>query len=236
MQYNNCNTEWDDDVSLNNIVVDRSGTDLATDIELVDPYKLDRVDVKAKYFNDARLYDDDITESGWKINNKQSRSKYRNWLSNVRSDPEWSGFRRAPIEITEEIHTDDGKTFTVKKTVPYRIPGTVYTAPSGSHTTNNTNNSRNKRNTLLPQSRVKGANFDDEDFRAKMFTSTMGKRIAQLRNGLGLNQSDLAKKINVDVATIRNIELGGLIGFNSEDKMVKELAKALEVASIKYQE
>ena len=69
-----------------------------------------------------------------------------------------------------------------------------------------------------------------------MFTDKMGKEISRIRNNLGITQVDLGKKINVDAGTIRDIELGGLITFNSEDVMVKSLAKALGLPSIKYQE
>lgn len=235
----NDNSAWDNTDEWDNIDdIENANNDLVSETgrnqQMFDPYDMDRHDVRAKYFNDARLYDDNINGSGWKIDNQSARTKYRQWLANVRREPGWEGFHRPPREVIEEVEGDDGKSYTIRKIVPYRVPGVPYRAP---YTIGNRREtSKNRKTPMLPQSKVKGATIDDENFRAKMFTLTMGKEIAQLRNHLGLTQVELAKKINVDAPTIRNIELGGLVTFNSEDKMVKELARALNVPSIKYQD
>lgn len=234
----NTNTEW--------------GNDL---IDVANPYDMNRHEVKSGHFRDARIYDEDINEPGWKIPKSSARSKYNKWVNGVRNETGWEGFKRAPRDVTEEFDGEDGKKYSVRKIIPYKVPGLPVQHPyvvghpreigrskstsTETHTNNSINQHAHQAGTnssapLLPQSRVKGANVDDEEFRAKMFTANMGREIARCRVANNMTQAELAKKINVDAATIKNIELGGLVCFNSEDKMVKELAKALGVASIKY--
>lgn len=259
------NCGWDDDCEIraDDVVLSKSGERFNNDSydEFVDPYDMYRHDVKAAHFKDARIYDNDLVGSDWQVPKHMARTNYKKWLARVRHEPEWVGFHRSPREVMEEFEGEDGKWYTVKKVIPYIVPGLPFvpaynvgrpreiTAKGRANRANhlkqsgstnpstetvNHQTSSNKSGPLLPQSRVKGARIDDEEFRAKMFTMTMGKEISKQRNALGMTQAELAKAINVDAATIRNIELGGLITFNSEDKMVKELARALNLPSIKY--
>lgn len=191
------------------------------------PYRMNRRDVRISHFKDARIYDSDINEPGWQIPTWVARKKYRQWLRSIRKIPGWEGFRRAPREIIQIIEDEEGNTYVIRKLVPYKVYG-----PATHHKEAGKNS--NKR--LMPQSKDKGVRYDDENFRPKMFTEKMGREISQLRTSLDLTQAELGKKINVDANMIRNIELGGLITFNSEDMMVKNLAKALGIPSIKYRE
>lgn len=162
-------------------------------------------------------------------------------------------FKRKYRETSIDIMDEDGTPYTRKVYVPIENDffGINNNLPSTqiSHVINNsssslsdnvlrkrTSNTNPMSNRLLPQSRIRGVKPDDENFRAKFFTEKMGRDIRNLRNSLQLTQADLAKKINVSTNVIKNIEHGGLITFHPEDLMVKSLAKALGVTSIKYQE
>ncbi len=223
---------------------------------LVNPYEMYFRDVRPYHFRDARLYDPDITEQGWCIPSRTARQKYQRWLKSVRKNPGWETFRRRMCSILEEEEgvDQDGNIYTmfVKKLIPLtkltdeevwkryngdmivrKLP--VYEKKSIVSVPRN-DSGQHKKNRALPQSRDKGVSIDDENFRPKMFTEKMGREISQIRSGLGLTQADLGKKINVDSNTIRNIEIGGIQTFNPEDSMVRALAKALGISSIKYQE
>lgn len=236
--------EFDNDIGIDDIVItsDINNHDsfefvyekeiLYENEVLINPYEINRHYVKVKHFLDARLYDKDIDETGWRVNRYYARSKYRRWLHAVRKEPGWYGFHRPAREITIEIDDDEGNIY-INKVIPYRVPGLPYSAPF----INNVyieSGKKNKKVKLLPQSKVKGSTIHDDNFIAKMFTHSMAKEIANIRGKLGLTQLELAKQINVDVGTIRNIELGNRISFNSEDRLVKDLAKALNIGSIKY--
>ncbi|QGR54116.1 helix-turn-helix family protein [Moumouvirus maliensis] len=195
----------------------------------LDPYKMNPHDVRIHHFKDARLFDSSIknNDASWQVQDCYARKKYNQWLKAVRRQQGWEGFRRPLVEIMQEVEDEYGNIVVFRKKVPYKStqPRTVVARDS----------SRNK-STYLPQSKEKGVNVDDTNFRPRMFTEKMGREISNLRNKLGLTQADLAKKINIDVNMIRNIEMGGLISFNSQDPMVRLLAKELGVPSIKYQE
>ncbi|AGC02124.1 Helix-turn-helix XRE-family like protein [Acanthamoeba polyphaga moumouvirus] len=195
----------------------------------LNPYKMNPHDVRIYHFKDARLYDNSIrnTDASWEVQDWYARRKYNKWLRAVRRQEGWEGFRRPPIEIMQEVEDEDGNIIILRKKVPFRktLPRVVVAKDT----------SRN-RSKYLPQSKEKGVKVDDTNFRPRMFTEKMGREICNLRNKLGLTQADLAKKINIDVNMIRNIEMGGLISFNSQDPMVRSLAKVLGVPSIKYQE
>jgi len=195
----------------------------------VNPYGMNKHNVSRYHFKDARIYDPDIKESGWEIQPKIARKKYNDWVRSVRATPGWEGFHRAPRVVWQEFEDKDGNTYVFRKVVQPRVPGMGMAVARQ-------NAGKNRRTNIVSQSRTRGGKPDDQDFRPKMFTSAMGREISRLRGLANLNQVDLARKINVDVNMIRNIELGGLITFNSEDVMVKALARALEVPSIKYQE
>ncbi|XWV25922.1 helix-turn-helix XRE-family like protein [Tupanvirus soda lake] len=192
------------------------------------PYHMNRNNVRMYHFRDARIYDPNITEPGWEVPPYVARAKYQNWLRGVRKTPGWENFRRPLREVTTEVEDDDGNVFIIRKLVPIR--------ERTGDMVRRQNAGTNRKPRLMPQSRDKGVKVDDENFRPKMFTESMGKEISRLRHDLGMTQSELGKKINVDAGTIRNIELGGIVTFNAEDTMVKSLAKALGLTTIKYQE
>jgi ribosome-binding protein aMBF1 (putative translation factor) len=198
------------------------------------PYTMYRHNVRPCHFAEARLYDLDISQAGWQISHRKARREYRKWLLSVRRIPGWENFRRTLCEIEEEMTDDDGNIYIIRKLVPVRDRTRQFIHRQ--NITSNLTNNPNRRTRLLPQSRDKGVKITDENFRPRMFTEKMGREISQIRNNLGLTQADLARKINVDAHTIRDIELGGLITFNSEDVLVKELATTLGMPSIKYLE
>ncbi len=189
------------------------------------PYKMNPFDVRKADFSEARIYDDNISEAGWRIPTYVVKRNYRRWLYKTRQEPGMRGFRRAFRHRDED--DDDNEEEAVSRPVRFVTrPTNIRQSQTG----------KNRNVRLMPQSRVKGANLGDDEFKAKTFTSKMGTSIGALRQQLNMTQVDLARKLNVDVAMIRNIEKGGLINFNSEDVMVKEMAKVLGVASIKYHE
>lgn len=189
------------------------------------PYRMNPYDVRKKYFREARLYDSDITEPGWRIPTYMANRKYRRWLRKVRREPGMRYFRR-PMNTHDEEETDENEEI--------KAPSSAPRPSNNSQSLFQRGKKRNVR--LLPQSRVKGAKPGDEDFKPKMFTTKMGAYISALRQQNNMTQVELARKLNVDAATIRNIEKGNLVTFNSEDVMVKEMAKILGVPSIKYME
>lgn len=198
--------------------------------ELVDPNQIDRHCVTLKHFYDARLYDEDIVEDGWAVGKHWAKSNYRKWICQIRQEKGWYGFHRPPYEHPEEYEDDQGRRFLVRKIIPYNLPGLPHKEPYYSEIYREIKGKN--RNQIKP--RVKRLTLDDEDYRAKIYTGKMGQEIARLRNSLDLTQAQLAMKINVDTATIRNIELGGYVTFNPQDVLTRELARALNVPSIKY--
>lgn len=195
------------------------------------PYRMNRNDVKITDFYDARIYDPQA-EEGFTVPRYYAKKMYYAWLNNVRKNPGWEGFRRPPILVTEEVEKEDGSTYVIRKWISWSELNHTNEKIMKFDAAKN----KNVPHKLEPQSRIRGAKLGDEHFKAKMFTGVMGKNIAQLRNSLNMTQADLAKKINVDTPMIRDIELGDKITFNSEDIMVKNLAKALGIKSISYQE
>lgn len=199
------------------------------------PYDMKIEHVKPKHFIDARLYDHQLTENGfytqlfndtgdtrgrWYVSSRQAHNKYRQWLRNVRNYPGNELFRRVLKEIEYLEQDSNGEHHITKKMVPlYPI-----------------NKPRVNRPYYLPQSKDKGVSVDDIEYVPRLFTERMGREISSLRNNLGMTQSELAKKINIDVPMIRNIEIGGIVTFNPNDKLVRLLATVLKVSSIKYQE
>ena len=193
--------------------------------KFVDPYRMKRNLVRIKHFVDARCQDPEL-EAGFVHQPWYARKLYRQWLDGVRKNPGWEGFRRPPIIIREEIEQIDGSIIIIQKKLPYTKVNAERNALGG----------KNRRTYTISLSKEKGVKPDDPDYRPKMFTPKMGQLISHLRQEKGMMQTDLAKKINVDISTIRNIETGGLLPFNPEDVVVKSLAKVLGVPTIKYQE
>jgi ribosome-binding protein aMBF1 (putative translation factor) len=206
-------------IFLNSIRYNTDEHDKSVGQKFFDPYRMNWNSVKICHFRDARIYDPQIREPGWQVQYWYAKKKYLEWLGSIRKIHGWEGFRRAPIEVTQEITNNDGNTYVLKSLVPYNI------------------SKKTKRNTpkYLPAiSKVKGVNYDDDSFRPKMFTRRMGIEISKRRNKLGLTQVDLAQRMNVSVNLIRQIEMGGLVGFNPDSILVKSLAKVLNIPSIKY--
>lgn len=192
---------------------------------LIDPYQMNRNDVHIRHFRDACLYDHE-TIPGFIVQYWKAKREYQKWLRQVRKIPGWERFRR-PIRIHYEEPYDDGTFIITKKSIQNN---------QAIQKIRNEYAGQNKNTSNLSQSKIKGVRPDDEDYRPKMFTVIMGQYISKLRNEAKLTQIELGKKINVEASIIRNIELGELIPFNSEDAMVKALAKVLGVPSIKYEE
>ena len=190
----------------------------------MDPYKMPRNAVRIRHFRDAKVYDPGA-EKGFEVQRWYARRMYNAWLREVRKNSEWKYFRRARRLVYTE---DDEEALVVfKRMTPFKT-GEVVAKKDG--------NKNPSRSAATAQSKDRGVNVNDSDFRPRMFTEKMGKDVATIRNGMSLSQAELAKMINVYAGTIRDIEAGGRVPFNPEDVMVKALAKALGLNSIKYQE
>lgn len=208
--------EWDVSSNYGN---QNNKHDKNVNIKILDPYRIDWNNVKISHFKDARIYDFQIKEPGWQVQRWYAKKKYLEWLRSVRKTPGWEDFRRAPIEVSQEMTDIDGNTYIVKKVIPYSL----------------TVKPKTKIQKYLPAaSKIRGSKPDDDDFRPKMFTRKMGLEISKCRNKLGLTQIEVARRMNVDVNIIRQIEMGGLIGFNPASILVKTLSRILGIPTIKY--
>jgi DNA-binding XRE family transcriptional regulator len=211
------------------------------------PYNMDWNKVKVAHFKSAR-HNDPEEEKGFVYQKSQARRYYRRWLKTVRQQEGWADFRReentpsynplANSTIIPGRYVKNPETGEwVLRTELNQIMTKLHDQKRNQYNQNRKmNRSSNSNAKFLPQSTVKGVSIDDDEFRPKLFTHRMGQQISQIRHSLKMTQSELAKKINVEANVIRNIELGGLITFNSEDSMVINLAKALELPSIRYEE
>lgn len=217
---------------------------------LQDPLKMDPNRVNCSYFRDARLYDSD-TCFGFQVQHGVAKHNYERFKREVRKRPGWAGYRRPPKVVYEEVEDLDefddpiSERYVVRKVIFPSVPGLRTPPPiievvrHVPHWVNVIRLPPPKKSTTknpIIHTRVHGkyGNEDDIDH-PRMFTLKMGKEVARLRTGLGLTQAQLASKINVDANYIRNVELGDILSFNSEDVVVKKLASALGVPSIKYQ-
>lgn len=196
------------------------------------PYVINRHDVNVGHFVEGRLYDKDIDENGWQVQKWVARKKFDNWKSDVRGYEGWEHFRRPAKEMPPKVYHEviiDGETeivksYEIRKLVWPMVPGLPYREHIVSKT-------------RIPSIKHVGKDDEDEDeICGRMFTATMGKEISMLRSGKKMTQAELGNKISVDVTTIKNIEIGGLITFDPEDLMVKKLARVLGVSNIQYKE
>ncbi len=196
--------------------MDTKQTSKGKNTKFINPYELKPKKVRMYHFKDARLYDSDINESGWKVQRHFAKMKYTQWLKQVRKNKGWEFFRRYGTVIED---------------VPEPSMQNTIIRPVIKKFTD-----KNKSQKFVAESKIPGVKMDDVDFRPKMFTEKMGRQLAQKRNELGLTQAELGKKINVTANMIRNIELGGLISYNPADVLVKNLIKTLELGSLEYNE
>ena len=214
--------------------------------EPVNPYRISKDSVKLSHFKDARLYDADIHEEGWEVPKSEAKREQKRWLRSVRRKPGMELFRIPTQEIIEEVQNDNGGVDLIRRLVPKHSKQANGEEIKNDDGTITIYKRLEQKSTTQPQKKIHAkpkfgnkkftAQHDDsDDHVVKMFTFNMGREIAQCRNALNLTQAQLAQKINVDVAMIRNIELGDLISFNSEDPMVRALAKALGKDHISYQ-
>lgn len=200
------------------------------DRHVQNPYQMNRHKVKLHHFRDARIYDTDITEPGWEVPYYVAKKKYDQWLRAVRRKPGWENFRRPVVEVEEELEDEDGQVYVFRKIVPrFQAPRTNQLGAQTYHRNNN-------RKRPYAQSVEKGVKVDDDRYRPRMITKQMGKEISRLRQAMGLTQAELAKKINVETNLIRDIELGDAVPYHPEDMILKNLARALNVPSIRYRE
>ncbi len=199
----------------------------------INPFKSNPHNVTLSSFRDARIYDLQIRDrpdkygSGWEVQRSYARKRYGRWMRTVRKNPGFENFRRQPIEVLQTVEDEFGNVYVIRRKINFRakLPQNMVRRNDGG---------KNRVN-FTAQSVQKGINVDDQDFRPKMFTPKMGREISALRNKLGLTQTDLGKRINVDANVIRNIETGDLVAFNVQDPMVRSLAYALGIRTIKYQ-
>ena len=227
----------------------------ANNKKFVNPYKMNPYDVKPWHFRDARLYDKQIKESGWEIQRSHANKKYRQWVCKIRKFPEMRNFHRLMTEIVvnEPYYYYDNNSELVEDTRPVikvismtnYLKGEEesvkrgYAVPTGTVVFKKETNNIHvvpKEITDVAQSVEKGVKIDDPNYIPKMFTETMGRYISQTRNSLGLTQAQVAKKINVDSNTIKNIEKGGLVSFNAGSDLVKNLSRVLNLPTINYQD
>lgn len=191
----------------------------------VNPVSMNPHEVRASHFRDGRLYDETAPE-GFIVQNWLARKNYSNWLKSVRAQPGMEMFRRPKKIVVEEFEADDGSRLRVRSVIQRdRVVNSLRTVLPAKG---------NKRRALLPgQSKVDGI---DGEYIPKMFSVTMGREIASLRNTAGLTQAKLARQLNVTENHIKRVELGGLVAFNPEDEFVKKLAQVLNVPSVRYHE
>lgn len=181
---------------------------------------MDPRDVKIEDFRDGRLGDKDVTDD-FQIPREHAKKQYRQWLLSLRKNRNWRNFRRN--EPPQSIAFQLEKNRQVSESQRYRTQ-----QPSQSISTPRELNAR--------QQRALSKNVESDEFKLRVFTHPMGFQVFQLRNKLGLSQADLAMKLNVSCAVIRDIERNKNVPFNPEDPMVKKLAQILGVPSITYQE
>lgn len=194
---------------------------------VVNPNNMNPYEVQTHHFRDARLYDE-TASVGFIVQNWVARKNFNNWLRSVRSQPGMEMFRRPKKVVTEEYDADDGTRVRFRSTIQHeKVVHTVRTVLP---------RTGNKKRSLLPGQAKNGEGVDAENYIPKMFTVSMGREIAAMRNTAGLTQAKLARLLNVTESHIKRVELGGLATFNPEDEFVKKLAQVLGVASIRYQD
>lgn len=208
-----------------------------------DPYKMNPHKVRVSHFRQGWLYDPDAP-AGYQVQRWVAKTKYNNYKRRIRDRDGWKNYRRPPHIIYEEVK-ERNRIFVVKRTVYMKVPGSklpdftvekVSSVPKGA-TLIRLPKEDPRKDFMAESSPADPSEVDDKtSVSPKMFTLHMGREIARLRNELELTQVELARIVNVDSNYIKNVELGGLISFNPEDVIVRKLAKALGVPSIKYQE
>jgi len=208
------NSIYEEIVDPINVVYEKRGT------QFIDPYTLNKVEVRIDHFSDARFYDLDCP-AGYSVQHWRAKKSYNKWLRGVRHISGMQLFRRPFYHIDND---EDESNKYHKYNRNQRQTKLVKRLHAG----------KNKPTSVLPQSADPGLKPGDENFRPKMFTEAMGKQISKLRTQLGMTQGTLASKIYVHVNVIKDIERGGVRTFNSEDPMVRALYKILGITSLKY--
>jgi len=209
---------------------------------VLNPYNTHPSKVKMNNFLDARLYPyAQDAEAGYQVPKYVAKKEYQLWLKAVRNVEGWERFRREKPSY-EKI--DMSVTY-----IGYGI-GTLYDEHGRPLLTDEERLARiqrieqaqayrkqmlQNRAHRIAQGKERGVRADDEDYRPRTFTRKMGARIAEGRMGLKLKQDEFAKKANIDLGTLRAIERGDH-PFNSEDGVVKSIAKVLGWAGIRYEE
>jgi len=209
-----------------------------------DPYKMDPHKVRISHFKQGWIYDPDA-QAGFKVQRHVAKSKYNNYKRRLRDREGWENYRRPPQIIYEEVK-ERNRIVIVKVTIYMRVAGIklpeytiekVSRVPKGATLIRLPKEDPKKnRVTDIAVTDPSEETDDKTSVSPRMFTPHMGKEIARLRNELELTQVELARIVCVDSNYIKNVELGGLISFNPEDVIVRKLARALGVPSIKYQE
>lgn len=220
--------------------------------------------VHTHHFKNACLYDEDV-DDGFEVQTWKARKEYRKWLRQIRRQKGWYYFRRPSRIEFVEYKNDDGTIATVKNIIEHIATNThviskivdsiVITKkfpdiiahphmpihPTGDPATDmivrNKQGGKNKNSQLVAQPKVRGTKPDEDKFRPKFFTRKMGQLISAKRLLMSppMTQEKLARVLNIDTPTIRNIERGNIVRFNSEDELVHKLAKMLGM-TIKYEE
>lgn len=202
--------------------------------QYVSPYRMNRHKVGLRHFRDARFYDKNLDEAGWSVQQWRRRQSYNDWKFSVRQLQGWENFRRPARDETREVRNSDGSVSLVRRIIPYRVPGLdMKDVIVWEKKLTPANKSKSSDVNVVQANDVEN-DSDDVNMNTKKFTPAMGKMLSKLRTELNMLQSELGKKINVDAHTIANIEKGNKVIFNPEDKMVKDLAKALGLKSIRY--
>ena len=207
-----------------------------------DPYAMKPTKVRTQHFYDGRAHDPD-TEAGFQVQRMYARRAYRNWLTAVRRQPGWGDFRRdrpEPERIDRTVtwvgwgigvtHDQHGRPFDAE-TVAFNLSKITDASERDKFVAH----ARGRAAHQTASATIKGVKITDEEYRAKTFTRKMGLSVAEHRLGLNKNQEQLALLANIDVATLRAIERGDH-PYNPQDVVVKNLAKALGLPTIKYQE
>lgn len=183
------------------------------------PYEINRHNVKMGDFRDARSYDSNI-DDGWQIQKGQARGKYKNWVKSVRQLPDWQDFKRDPREVTYEDRDEDGNIVETRVRVFPRVP-----------CREDIPDQVISQKTYTPTSKKwkKDPTAVEPEIVEELFTLKMGKRIAEARSRKGMKQVELARKLNVNVTVVKEIEIGDKVTFSRSSELVVNLERILEI-------
>lgn len=175
-------------------------------------------DIHINSFTNGDLSSDDDFE----IQSWARKKNYNKWLHNVRKMKGWENFKRC--KSPEPNNFDPSVLILGEK--PKDVDSVILVK----------SNKNTQKKNLVAGSKVRGQKYDDPEYIPRMVTHKMGSEISRARQRLNISQIDLAKRLNVNVNYIRDIELGNLVTFNSRDPVFIQMARELNLTPIQYVE